>query len=123
VSGTESILADTNILVYFLEGRSQLSPYHEANFIISSISEVEFLGVKTIAGLPLSKRERLVKECIVLPFDENIKETAIQVKRQTNIKTPDAIIAATAIWYGLPLLTADKGFSKIQGLNLLLLEI
>ncbi|MBO5690919.1 MAG: PIN domain-containing protein, partial [Spirochaetaceae bacterium] len=38
------------------------------------------------------------------------------------IKLPDAIVAATAISYNVPLLTADKEFNKIKGLNLCLLN-
>jgi predicted nucleic acid-binding protein len=123
VSGIKSILADTNILVYFLEGRPQISPYTNNNFIISIITEVEFLGVKFIQGLPMQKRESLIKECIVLPFDEAVKDIAIKIKRQTNLKTPDSIIAATSIKYRIPLLTADKDFKKVPDLSLLLLEI
>ena len=37
------------------------------------------------------------------------------------IKLPDAIIAATAIHYNLPLLSADKGFKNISGLTLITL--
>lgn len=123
MSGIKSILADTNILIYFLEGRPQLSPYTDNNFIISIITEVEFLGVKFIQGMPIQKRESLIKECIVLPFDEAIKDLPIWVKRKTNLKTPDAIVAATAIKYRIPLLTADKDFKKVPDLSLLLLEI
>ena len=39
------------------------------------------------------------------------------------VKLPDAIIAATALYLDLPLLTADTGFQKIQDLKLILLEI
>ena len=123
VSGIRSILADTNVLVYFLEGRPQLSLYTDTNFVISIITEIEFLGVRYIQGIPIQKRESLIKECIVLPLDEAIKDLAILVKRQTNLKTPDAIIAATAIKYRIPLLTADKDFKKVPDLSLLLLEI
>jgi predicted nucleic acid-binding protein len=99
-----------------------LSAYTNTNFVVSIITEVEFLGVRFIQGIPIQKRESLIKECI-LPFDEDIKDLAIQVKRQSNLKTPDTIIAATAIKYRIPLLTADKDFKKVADLNLLLLEI
>jgi predicted nucleic acid-binding protein len=35
---------------------------------------------------------------------------------------PDAIIASTSLIYGLPLVTADKGYSKIEELDLILIE-
>ena len=82
MNGIKSFLADTNILVYYLEGRPQLQPYTENNFLISTISEVEFLGVKYIQGISLQKRESLVKDCIILPFDETIKDIAIHVKQK-----------------------------------------
>ena len=123
MSGIKSILADTNILIYYLEGRHQLSSYIDHNFLISIITEVEFWGVKHIPGISLKKRESLVKDTIVLQFDETIKNIAINIKQLTALKTPDAIIAATAIKYQLPLLTADKAFHKVRDLDLLLLEL
>ena len=123
MSGIKSILADTNILVYYLEGRQQLSSYIDYNFLISIITEVEFLGVKRIPGISLKKRESLANDTIVLQFDETIKNIAINIKQVTGLKTPDAIIAGTAIKYQLPLLTADKAFRKVRDLDLFLLEL
>ena len=123
MNGIKSILTDTNILVYYLEGRQQLIPYTGYNFLISIITEVEFLGVKHIPGISLKKRESLINDTIVLQFDETIKNIAINIKQATALKTPDAIIAATAIKYQLPLLTADKAFRKVHDLNLFLLEL
>jgi predicted nucleic acid-binding protein len=51
-----------------------------------------------------------------------IKEQTIQLKKEYNIKLPDAIIAATSIIYKIPLVTADKSFSKIEALDLILIE-
>jgi len=42
--------------------------------------------------------------------------------QQVSVKLPDAIVAATAIYLDLPLLTADMGFNKIPHLKLILLE-
>ena len=123
MSGIKSFLADTNILIYYLEGRIQMIPYVESNFFISIITEIEFLGVKHIQGLSFSKRESLVKECIRLPLDEMVKDIAINIKQQFKMKTPDSIIAATAIKYQLTLLTADKEFKKIPDLSSLILEL
>lgn len=123
MNGIKSFLADTNILVYLLEGRSQLVPFIGQVFIISVITEIEFLGVKHIPGLSLKKRIALIEDCLRLPFDDIIKNITIEIKRETKIKTPDAIVAATAIKYKLPLLTADKGFKKIKELEAIILEL
>ena len=44
----------------------------------------------------------------------------LKIKYKT--KLPDALIAASAIMLGIPLLTFDKGFSKIKELDIVLLE-
>ena len=38
------------------------------------------------------------------------------------MKLPDAVIAATALYLDIPILTADKDFAKIKNLDLLLLK-
>jgi predicted nucleic acid-binding protein len=46
---------------------------------------------------------------------------AIELRQQIKIKTPDAIIAATSQYLQIPLVTADKGFKNILGLELILI--
>jgi predicted nucleic acid-binding protein len=41
---------------------------------------------------------------------------------QLSIKLPDAIIAATALYLDLPLLTFDSDFARVPGLKLFILE-
>ena len=50
-------------------------------------------------------------------------EQTIQLKKKYSIKLPDAIIAASCLVYDIPLVTADKGFSKIKELDLVLIEL
>ena len=52
-----------------------------------------------------------------------IKKTTIGLKQKYNIKIPDAIIASTSIYLEIALITADKGFKKIQEIDLQLLEL
>ncbi|MDR2841398.1 MAG: PIN domain-containing protein [Paludibacter sp.] len=61
--------------------------------------------------------------CYIIDINYHIKKTAIQIRQNYRVKLPDAIIAATAIQYNLTLVTADKGFSKIAELDLLLLDL
>ena len=46
-----------------------------------------------------------------------------RIRKKYSIKVPDAIIASTSLVYGIPLVTADKGFSKIEDLDLILIEL
>jgi predicted nucleic acid-binding protein len=41
----------------------------------------------------------------------------IDIRQKVKLKLPDAIIAASAIVLGLPVVTADKQFEKIPGFS------
>jgi hypothetical protein len=58
----------------------------------------------------------------VIDINPVIKSRTIQLRQENKVKLPDAIIAATAIAFDLPLFTADKGFKTIEGLSLILFE-
>ena len=51
---------------------------------------------------------------------EEIKELAIEYKIQYNLKTPDAIIAATARFLKIPLVTGDKKVSQVENIIIVL---
>jgi predicted nucleic acid-binding protein len=65
----------------------------------------------------------LLNDCIIIPFMSEIKDIAILLKQTYTLKIPDAVVAATAIHFGLPLVTADAGFLKIRNLNLIRLTL
>jgi predicted nucleic acid-binding protein len=50
------------------------------------------------------------------------RKKAIQIKQKYRIKLPDAIIAATAILYNIPFITADADFKIIKELDLIFIE-
>ena len=51
------------------------------------------------------------------PITSLIKQKAIALRRKFAIKTPDSIIAATALQLGYFLVTADKKLQKIDNLQ------
>ena len=116
-------IADTNFLIYVHEGNELVAPFLEYNFGISFISKVELLGFKDLNEYDETKLKELIKDCFNLEWNSKIKEKTIELRRKYNVKLPDAIIAATSLVYGIPLVTADKGFSKLEQLDLILVEI
>jgi predicted nucleic acid-binding protein len=122
MSGT-NLLVDTNFLIYLLNGHRSVQPYLNKNFFISEISEMEMLGVKGISPAVLKIRSELIETCFKVSFGTDIKEIAIQIKQKATINLPDAIIAASAMYTGIPLVTADKEFLKVSGLDVQLLKI
>jgi predicted nucleic acid-binding protein len=45
------------------------------------------------------------------------------LKQKHRIKLPDAIIAATAVYLDIPLITFDSDFDKIDDIKLILLKL
>lgn len=118
-----NLLVDTNFLIYLLNGRSFVKPYLGNNYFISEITEMELLGVRDIPSSSVKVRSELINNCFLVPFNSDIKAIVILLKQKHTIKLPDAIVAASAMYMSLPLVTADKGFSKITGLDLELLKL
>ena len=115
-------IADTNFLIYVLEGNKIIEPFLDYNFGISFISEVELLGFKGIQSTDELKLKQLINDCFGIEWNSEIKQMTIELRKKYTIKLPDAIIAATSLVYGIPLVTADKAFSKINELDLILID-
>lgn len=118
-------LIDNNVISnYFSEllsekGMDLVSDIIDKTPNISVITEIEALSW---ISSDLNK-EIIVKDFIqnanILPLTSSIVKQTIVIRRSKKTKTPDAIIAATAIINDLSLLTSDKGFDNIKGLNII----
>jgi predicted nucleic acid-binding protein len=116
-------LADTNAFVYLLQNKPFITPLLDSDWFFSFITEIELLGKPGLQPQELKTLRQLLKVARKLPHLEAINEKAIILRQQYAVKIPDAIIAASAWQYNLPLLTADTGFAKIEEINLFLLEL
>jgi len=118
-----SLLLDTNIILYFLNGDETLIDLLETNSLfISIISEMELLGYNGLNSEEKSKTELFLNECTVINIDQQIKERTITTRRLNRLKLPDAIIFATSSVLNIPLLTADQDFKSIEYGNIMLYE-
>jgi len=119
-----SFLLDTNIILYLLDGKSELAEILDGTTVyISFISELELLTYK---GLTDSERENislLLNEFVIVDINSEIKLKTIHIRSESNLKLPDSIIAATAAYLNITLFTADRDFSKVNNLDLVLYEI
>lgn len=116
-------IADTNFLIYVHEGNKIIEPFLEYNFGVSFITEVELLGFKGITKSEETKIKNLIADCFLIEWNNKIKTQTIELRRKYTLKLPDAIIASSALLEGVPLVTADKAFSKILELDLILIEM
>lgn len=119
-----SIVLDTNIVLYLLNGDDELaSILNQMQLYVSVITEIELLGYLEISDEDKVKIKYFLSECIIVPLNEEIKNLCITIKQTSKVKTPDAIVAATSIYNQIPLITSDKGFEKIQDLDLFLYKV
>ncbi|KAA9340675.1 type II toxin-antitoxin system VapC family toxin [Adhaeribacter soli] len=118
-----SLFVDTNILLYLISGDETIAELLNGKHIyISFITELELLGYKELGESDLRVIQKLIKEATVIDINMAIKAEVITLRRQYKIKLPDAIIVASALYAGLPLVTADKQLSQIDEASLLLYQ-
>lgn len=123
MNGT-SLLVDTNIVLYLLGGDITIAEVLDGKHIyLSEISELELLSYSKFDSTQLKEVESFLGEIVIIEMNETIKKEVIQLRRKHKVKLPDAIIASTAIYLNMPLLSADKGFEKIEELNFLKYEL
>jgi predicted nucleic acid-binding protein len=121
---TEGYLLDTNILIYFTEGNLKLiaflSKLKQETFFASVISHFEFLdGHKT--SKQLNEMEKAIEGFIFLDLRREITKAAaeLDLKTKKKLKLKDLLIAATAKVENLTIVTADKDFKKVEGVETL----
>jgi len=107
-------LLDTNSLIYYFQGAPQLDPVFrqieqgEARPVVSIITEIELLGFPRLTRQDEARIQALLSGFTVVAVDERIAGQAVVLKRRHGIKTPDAIIAATAMIENACLVTRDQ---------------
>lgn len=115
-------LLDTNVVIYLQKGLLA-APLPPGRFALSVITEIELRGFSGLTEAEEETLSALFDSVSIIPLDDAVKEETIRLRRQCRIKTPDAIIAATALTQGAVLLTNDDRLRKVPGLNTLTLSV
>jgi predicted nucleic acid-binding protein len=107
----ERLMLDTNVIIYSLGGNISITRLiNNKEHFISEITEIELLGFHKLNKEDEKVVVAYLKNTFVIGLNSSIKSSAINLKRTYRLKTVDAIIAASAIHFELPLVTADKEF-------------
>lgn len=118
-----NVLIDTNIAIYLLGGDSSLAEIlNKKRLYISFVTQLELLGFSGISDEEVKQIEYMLDNCVVIDINNIIKSEVIRLRRSYSLKLPDCIIAATAIYLDLPIITSDKNFQRIEELILMLYE-
>lgn len=119
-----SLVIDTNIALYLFNGdRTIASLLDGRNVYISFITEIELLGFPGITDEQKAISKEFIEDSVVIDLNDTIKRMTIDLRVKYNLKIPDAIIAASALYLNLPLISADKVFEKVSELQFIKYEI
>jgi predicted nucleic acid-binding protein len=106
-------LVDTDVFVDHLRGARELDPKsHRVHYSVVTRAEL-------FAGSTASE----IVSILLAPFRElevgrKIAERAGRLRRESGIRLPDALIAATAVEHGLSLFTRNRtDFEGVRGLR------
>jgi len=120
----QGFLIDTNIVITTLGNNL---PLDGAAFIrtippnISVITQIELLGWHGVSATDLTPLTDFVNKATIFALDPPIVQQTIILRQYHKIKTPDAIIAATALIHGLTLISRNvsdfKQISQLQVVN------
>jgi predicted nucleic acid-binding protein len=115
----DRLVIDTNIFIYLLQGNEKVLSLLEDKYLyISFITEIEILGLPRLTAEDISNIKKSLATFTIINIEEEIKEITAYLRRASKLKLPDAIIAATAIFMNLPLLTSDRQFAKVSELDI-----
>jgi predicted nucleic acid-binding protein len=122
----EGHVFDSNILIYHINGQLDsameraLSGYCDQPVYISTITVMEVLSWPGHSNESVAATTAFLELFDEIAIDDEIKVVAIKIRRNYRLKLPDAIIAATALHLGLPLIARNvKDFKDIPELRLI----
>lgn len=117
----QQVVIDTNVLISWyktgvITSNKDLSAIAP---IFSIITKIEALGFQHITNGEIRAINSMLGSGELVYISEALAEQTINLRQKHKIKTPDAIIAATALTYNAELWTANTSdFTNIQGLKL-----
>lgn len=103
-------LLDTNIVIYFFNGITDdesLIEILKSSFNISIITKIEFLSWQKLSNDETLNKKAIefISNATIYDLDEVVANQTIKNRQQYKIKTPDAIIGATAQVHGFEIVT------------------
>ncbi|MEG4104973.1 PIN domain-containing protein [Microcoleus sp. S13_C5] len=132
-----TIYLDTQVIIYTVEANPNYYLLIQPLWLKFQIGEIELMTseltlletlvfpLRNANTILVSDYEQLLlsSDIQLVPIIQSVLRTAANLRANTNLKTPDAIHAATAISEGCTLfLTNDNGFRNVPNLSVVILS-
>lgn len=114
-------LIDSNVIIDYLSAKL---PEKSMRFmddiindtpIISVITKIEVLGYNNPPETETLLKD-FIESCVIIPLSEAVIDSTIEIRKYNKIKTPDAIIIASAKSSNLSLIT--RNITDFKSLNI-----
>ncbi len=117
------LFLDTNIIVYLLSGDNTLAEFiHKKTVYVSFVTQLELMSYPDITEEEELRINDFLLECVVIDINPLMKLNVVELRKKYRLKLPDSIIMASAMHLDLPIVTSDKGFSKVEELETVVYE-
>lgn len=117
---------DTNIIIAYLGGDPEviaaLNEWKQEGRVmfLSAVVETEVLSFSNLTLEERRRTEEFLEGLTFITFDRRIARLAAEIRSVSEIKFPDAAIAATALATHTPLITRNvRDFKKVSGLTVI----
>lgn len=124
---TQKLFFDSSALILFLN--DALPPatvdlldhcLHSRQICISAIVRAEILAWPTHTATSLATALALLDACELTAVNADVADEGARIRRETGLKLPDALIAASAVLQSATLVTANaKDFRRVPSLTLI----
>ncbi|MBP6698407.1 MAG: PIN domain-containing protein [Flavobacteriales bacterium] len=111
----ERVAIDTNILLYVLGGDKAAHELLKGRDVVAStMVRMEAMVYHGSDMGHLGQVQRFLDRCALEEIHRSIQDRAVDLRLRYRLRLPDAVIATTAVHLGIPLITADKIFSRLK---------
>jgi predicted nucleic acid-binding protein len=117
---------DTNAIIYYLDEDPTVVPLlepilgQEIAIFVSVVTELELLSHPGLTEEDIAEMQQLLTSVVIFPLESRLAQLAGAPRRQYHLKTPDSIVAATALLTRTTLVTRNiRDFQGIDSLSLL----
>ncbi|MEX0811453.1 MAG: type II toxin-antitoxin system VapC family toxin [Chitinophagales bacterium] len=123
--GQTRYLVDSNAVIDYLGKKLSASGMDFMDSIINAVPNVSVISKIEVLGYNAPREHyKLLSEFMadstVMDLTDNIVDKTIEIRKQHKTKLPDAIIASTAIVYGLDLISRNTSdFKDIKELTII----
>ncbi|MGA1603181.1 MAG: type II toxin-antitoxin system VapC family toxin [Prochlorothrix sp.] len=106
-------LPDTNILILLFNG-ALAEPIPEGRLGYSVITEIELLSFPNLTESDEKLLRSYLSQLHRVMLESRVSEETIRLRRRYRLKTPDAIVVASAVVMSAVLLTNDRQLQSIE---------